>query len=132
MTSPDNNDGAAAGVLAAEEARRQAMLASNTAKLGELLADTLVYTHATGERDSKQGYLQQLLSGALRYEAPEFVAPDITVLGSVGLVRAAMKATVMRGDTRRQVASSYLAVWESTSLGWKLQAVQATALPVTA
>lgn len=133
MTTPDHHDSAAAaGVRATEEARRQAMLAGNTARLGELLADTLVYTHATGVRDSKQSYLQQLLSGALRYEALEFVTPDITVLGSVGLVSAVMKATVVRRDTRHHVASSYLAVWENTPSGWKLQAVQATALPAAA
>jgi hypothetical protein len=137
MTTLDHRDSAAAaGVRAAEEARRQAMLAGNSARLGELLADTLVYTHATGVQDSKPGYLLQLLSGALRYEALEFVTPGITVLGSepgsVVLVDAVMQATVLRGETRRQVANSYLAVWENTPSGWKLQAVQATALPVAA
>lgn len=104
----------------------------DTATLGELLSDMLVYTHSTGAKDGKQSYLKQLASGALRYEALAFVAPAITVLGRVGLVGAVMEATVMRGDTRRHAASSYLAVWEATPSGWRLLAVQATPLPITA
>ena len=134
MTPPNDDGAAATDVRAAEAARQQAMLDGNTFTLGELLSDTLVYTHATGAKDSKQSYLQQLDSGALRYEALEFVAPEITVLGSaalgnVGLVRAVMKATVVRGETRRNIASSYLAVWLNTASGWKLEAMQATSLP---
>lgn len=123
---------AAAGIRAAEEARRQAMLNDKLATLADLLSDTLAYTHSTGLQDSKQSYLHKLSSGALRYESLEFVAPVIRVLGPVALVSAVMKATVQRGSSRRDVASSYLAVWENTPAGWKLQALQATPLPAAA
>lgn len=132
MTLDDTTRAAAeADVRAAEESRRQAMLDGNTARLGELMADSLLYVHATGVQDSKQRYLQQLLGGALRYEALAFVAPTFTVLGAVVLVHAVIKATILRGETRRNVASSYLAVWANSPSGWQLQALQATALPVT-
>lgn len=117
------------GLLAAEEARRLAMLAADTAVLDTLLSDALVYTHATGVTDSKAGYLQSLAGGALRYESLEFVAPQVRLVGTAGLVSAVMRATVRKGDVRRDIASSYLAVWEHTASGWVLQAVQATALP---
>ena len=126
MSSPDKDK---ASLRAAEEARRQAMLDGDTLRLSELLSDTLAYTHATGAKDSKQSYLQQLASGALRYETLDFVAPETTLLGSAGMVSAMMKAMVVRGNARRPVASSYLAVWLNTPSGWKLQAVQATPLP---
>jgi hypothetical protein len=122
----------AAGAWAAEEARRQAMVDGKLLTLADLLSDTLAYTHSTGLQDSKQSYLHKLSSGALRYEALEFVAPVIRVLGPVALVSAVMKATVQRGGSQRDVASSYLAVWENTPAGWKLQAVQATPLAATA
>jgi hypothetical protein len=117
-------------LLAAEEARRQAMLAADVGVLGALLSNTLAYTHSTGVTDSKLSYLQLLAGGALRYETLEFVAPQARLLGTVGLVSAVMRATVRKGDIRRDIASSYLAVWEHTAMGWVLQAVQATALPV--
>jgi hypothetical protein len=116
-------------LLAAEEARRLAMLAADTAALDALLSDALAYTHSTGVTDGKAGYLQLLASGALRYEALEFAAPQARLLGTAGLVSAVMRATILKGDVRREVASSYLAVWEHTASGWVLQAVQATALP---
>jgi hypothetical protein len=119
-------------LLAAEEARRQAMLAADVAVLGALLSDTLAYTHSTGLTDTRQSYLQLLASGALRYEALEFGAPHARLMGTAGLVRAVMYATVRKGELRRDIASSYLAVWEHTATGWVLQAVQATALPTKA
>jgi hypothetical protein len=117
-------------LLAAEEARRLAMLAADVGVLGTLLSNTLAYTHSTGVTDSKLSYLQLLAGGALRYETLEFVAPQARLMGTAGLVSAVMRATVRKGDIRRDVASSYLAVWEHTAMGWVLQAVQATALPV--
>jgi hypothetical protein len=116
-------------LLAAEEARRLAMLAADTAALDTLLSDALAYTHSTGAVDSKASYLQLLAGGALRYETLEFVAPQARLLGTAGLVSAVMRATIRKGDVRREIASSYLAVWERTAAGWVLQAVQATALP---
>lgn len=117
-------------LLAAEEARRLAMLAADVGVLGTLLSNTLAYTHSTGVTDGKLSYLQLLAGGALRYETLEFAAPQARLMGTAGLVSAVMRATVRKGDIRRDIASSYLAVWEHTAMGWVLQAVQATALPV--
>ncbi|AYQ26865.1 MULTISPECIES: nuclear transport factor 2 family protein [unclassified Polaromonas] len=119
-------------LLAAEKTRRQAMLAADVAALGTLLSDTLAYTHSTGVTDSKQSYLALLASGALRYETLEFATPQARLIGTAGLVGAVMYATVLKGGVRRDIASSYLAVWEHTAAGWVLQAVQATALPAKA
>jgi len=116
-------------LLAAEEARRLAMLAGDVGVLGALLSNTLAYTHSTGVTDGKLSYLQSLAGGALRYETLAFVAPQARLMGTAGLVSAVMRATIVKGDIRRDIASSYLAVWEHTALGWVLQAVQATALP---
>ena len=117
------------GLLAAEEDRRLAMLAADTATLDTLLSDALAYTHSTGVTDSKASYLALLAGGALRYETLEFAAPQARLLGTAGLVSAVMRATILKGDVRREIASSYLVVWEHSATGWVLQAVQATALP---
>ena len=119
-------------LLAAEEARRLAMLAGDVGVLGALLSNTLAYTHSTGVTDGKLSYLQSLAGGALRYETLAFVAPQARLMGTAGLVSAVMRATIVKGDIRRDIASSYLAVWEHTASGWVLQAVQATALPAKA
>ncbi|MDB5848700.1 MAG: hypothetical protein JWP29_2452 [Rhodoferax sp.] len=117
-----------AGLAAAEEARRLAMLAANTRALKALCAETLVYVHSSGATDSRESYLHKLNSGALRYEALAFVAPRYTLIGTTGLVHAGMRATVLRGGGRHAVASNTLAVWTFEEGRWTLQAVQASPL----
>ncbi|WP_421955148.1 nuclear transport factor 2 family protein [Polaromonas sp.] len=125
MASPNEQ-----GLLAAEEARRQAMLANDTAKLDALLSDGLVYVHSSGGKDSKQSYLQKISTGVLLYESLEFITPVARVIGMAGLVTAGMRATVSGSNSqRRNIASTYLAVWEHGASGWVLQLVQATPLP---
>ncbi|MES2283210.1 MAG: nuclear transport factor 2 family protein [Pseudomonadota bacterium] len=116
------------GLLAAEEARRQAMLDNDIARLEALLADGLAYVHSTGGTDSKQSYLKKLSGGDLLYETVEFVSPSARVIGTVGLVSAAMRATVTGrdGSNRRNVFNTYLAVWEHGPSGWVLQMLQGT------
>jgi Domain of unknown function (DUF4440) len=120
------------GLREAEEARRLAMLGSDSSKLNDLFGEQLVYTHSTGGVDSKQSYLEKLSSGALRYDSMEFIRPQFRVIGSVGLVSASMQASVVRGDVRREVSNSYLAVWEHTASGWQLQVLHGTPLPPAA
>lgn len=121
-----------ASLLEAEEARRLAMLESNTQKLGMLMADSMTYTHSSGITDSKQAYLQLLSSGTVTYETIAFDDLNIQLIGQVGLVTGTMKATLMRSGTRKQIATAYLAVWAHVDGDWLLHAVQATTLPAVA
>jgi hypothetical protein len=118
-----------AGLAAAEEARRRAMLSADTRALAAMCAEALVYVHSSGVIDSLESYLQKLDGGALRYETLKFVAPRVRLIGTTGLVHAGMRATVLRGGGRHAVASSTLAVWTFGDGGWTLQAVQASPLP---
>jgi Domain of unknown function (DUF4440) len=121
---------AKASLMEAEEARRQAMLDSNTQKLNTLMADGMTYTHSSGITDSKPAYLELLSSGAVTYETVDFDNLTIQLIGPVGLITGTMKATLMRSGTRKQIATAYLAVWEHLGGDWLLHAVQATSLPV--
>jgi hypothetical protein len=114
---------------AAEAARLQAMQNNNGAALGALLSDTLIYQHSSGARDTRQSYLARMASGSLHYEKVEFLTPEFRLIGGgggVGLVHARMLATVVRDGTPREIANSYLAVWEYGTSGWKLVALQGT------
>lgn len=126
----DNNE---QGLLAAEEARRQAMVANDIHKLGSLLDDSLFYGHSIGGADTRQSYLDKLGSGSLQYRAVEFNDVSARVIGTVGLLRASMRASVIGKDgTQRNVLNTYLGVWEHGTAGWKLLMVQGTAIPATA
>jgi Domain of unknown function (DUF4440) len=128
MTTPDNTH-LKASLLEAEEARRQAMVDSNTQKLSALMADSMVYVHSSGITDSKPAYLQLLSSGTVTYETVAFDGLNIQLIGSVGLITGTMKASLMRSGNRKQIATAYLAVWEHVGGDWLLHAVQATSLP---
>ena len=119
-------------LLEAEEARRVAMLDSNTQKLDMLMDDGMTYVHSSGIKDNKQAYLGLLLSGTVRYETLSFENLTIKIIGQVGLVSGNMLASVVRGDIHKKVATSYLAVWDNTATGWQLLMVQATSLPAAA
>lgn len=117
---------------AAEAARLHAMQTNDGVALGALLADSLIYQHSSGARDTRQSYLARMASGALRYAKVEFLTPEFRLVGGVGgpgrvgLVHARMLATVVRDGTPREIANSYLAVWEHNASGWKLVALQGT------
>jgi hypothetical protein len=119
-------------LLEAEEARRLAMLDSNTQKLDTLMADSVVYVHSSGIIDDKSAYLQLLSSGTVKYETVAFDRLTIQLIGQVGLITGIMKASLTRAGTRKQIATAYMAVWEHTGGDWLLHAVQSTTLPAAA
>ncbi len=131
MTSPDHTH-LKVSLLEAEEARRLAMLDSNTQKLDTLMADSVYYAHSSGIIDDKPAYLHLLSSGTVKYETVAFDRLNIQLIGQVGLITGIMKASLMRAGTRKQIATAYLAVWEHTGGDWLLHAVQATTLPAAA
>ena len=131
MTTPDTTH-LKASLLEAEEARRLAMLDSNAPKLDMMMNDSMTYVHSSGIKDNKQAYLGLLSSGTVRYETLVFDNLTIQIIGHVGLVSGNMLANVLRGDVRKKVSTSYLAVWANTATGWQLQMVQATSLPAVA
>ena len=121
-----------ASLLEAEEARRQAMVDNNVQKLDTLMADSMTYVHSSGITDNKQAYLLLLSSGTVTYETVAFDNLTIQLIGQVGLITGTMKAGLMRGGNRKEIATAYMAVWESVGGQWLLHAVQATSLPVAA
>lgn len=123
-------------VLAAEERRRQALLASDLQALQALLADALVYVHSTGASDSKDSYLAKLRSGSLRYQALQFEDLQARGVGQAGdavVVTGRMVAEVLKDGQPRAVRSLFMTVWTrapgTAPVPWQLCAHQGTPLP---
>ena len=57
----------AAAVLALDEARFDAQVAGDKARLEELLAEELHYTHSNALVDTKASYIDSIISGRVRY-----------------------------------------------------------------
>ena len=109
--------------------RVAALLAKDTTALNRLLDDELVYVHSTGVADSKQSYLEGLLTGVWDYHQlslrdHRYVVHDQTVLV---FCRMAIEITV-RG-TFKSFESNALLVWMQRAEGWRLVAVQSSSIP---
>lgn len=107
-----------------EEARRAAMLAGDTAALGDLFDENLVYIHSTGARDNRESYLDKLASGAMRYEAVKLHVSEIQTRERLALVCGAIEASVRTASGTIAAASQYEAVWMRTDGRWRLSVIQ--------
>ena len=119
-------------VLALEDRRRQALLATDLPALDGLLADDLLYVHSTGVCDNKDSYLGKLSSGSLKYLELNFRDLHVQVLQQAAIVSGRMSAVVSKEGQRKSVASLFMTVWGcGTDGAWRLHAHQGTPLPAT-
>ena len=116
-------------ILALEERRRSAMLASDAQALGALLALDLRYVHSTGGVDSRDSLLARLAEGQITYRSLAFESLTVTQTEETALVSGEMRAQVRLGEALRDIATCYLAVWLRRGGVWQLAAFQGTCLP---
>lgn len=117
-------------VLALEERRRQALLASDLPALQDLLADDLVYVHSTGACDHKDSYMAKLSGGSLKYLELNFSGLQVQILQQAAVVSGRMAAVVSKDGQRKNVASLFMTVWGCGVDGtWRMHAHQGTPLP---
>ncbi len=116
-------------VLALEVRRRDAMRAGDAQALGALLAPTLRYVHSTGVVDTRDSLLGKLSRGGIAYERLDLAPRLLAHTPDTAVVTGEMRAEVLRGGQRRELATRYLAVWLRDGGDWQLVACQGTALP---
>lgn len=130
MNTSQANDVVAAA-LAAEEQRRQALLAGDMAALEALLSDGLVYVHSTAVRDGKDSYLAKLRGGGLKYLSLAFDELQACAVGDAVVVTGRMSAEIEKDGQRKPVRSLFMTVW-AQAVGpdgrreWRLHAHQGT------
>lgn len=112
-----------------EQQRCRAMLAGDMPALRALLAPDLRYVHSTGVVDSRDSLLAKLDARQIAYQQLTLVPLQCWQGADLGTVAGEMHATVLRGGELRQIAASYLALWQRRQGPWQLAAYQGTALP---
>lgn len=88
---PRPEDDARQEVAAAEAAFRQAVLASDVKRLESLTDESFVWTHPTGERQTRQQLLDSLASRRLRYSKLEAKDVTVNVYGDAAVVRGTLR-----------------------------------------
>lgn len=120
-------------VLESERARADAVVAGDLDRLGAMLADDLVYVHATGVRHDKAQWLAYLSSGP-RFLAVELVAPRVSMMGDGALVVAELHLRFRRnpGSEPVQARSWVSQCWVRGDAGWQLRLLQSTRMDLPA
>ena len=116
-------------VINLDRKRMQAMGANDVVALKELLADDLVYTHASARVDSKENLIGNMVSGAVvyasveAYEVNAMALGDVVVLTGAALVKGVSKSVV------RDLAVRFTNVYAKRDNRWRMVAWQSTPIP---
>ena len=111
-----------------EDERYQAMLDGDVETLDRLLSARLSYTHSSGDRDTKESYLQKVRDGYVVYRSVTHPVDRIEVLAGAALVIGEMHASAQIGGRAAEIDSRALAVWAEAGGDWTLIAYQPTPL----
>lgn len=119
-----------AEILKLDASRVEALLKGDVAALERLFADGMIYIHANGRIDTKQGYFTMLKGGNLNYVGLRYdPAPRVVVTGDTALVTG--KATI---DVKNKVGAVTQRVLTTTTVyarvGSNWQAVSYQGTPV--
>lgn len=110
----------------AEDQRFNAQIASDADALKLVLAEELVYTHASGKVQNKAEYLQGIESGAAHYQAIDVTDRVTPVWGEMGLTHGTITLTI---GADKKLASRYTGVYIKRAGRWQLLAWQSTSVP---
>jgi hypothetical protein len=109
-------------------ARFDAALRADVAALDTLLADDLQYCNFQGECESKQQYVGEVKSGALKYKSIEPRVDGIKLFTDTAAVMGEVSVTATRNGVERHIRASYLAVLVWRDERWQLTSWSSTLL----
>lgn len=113
-------------VSAAESQWRQAVLEGNRSLLASLMADDITYTHSSSLTQSKNQFIESVVSGSTKYQGIDFQTAQMRQYGNtVIVIHDTIITTVQTG-----VAHLYLThVWSRQNGRWQMVSRQATKIP---
>jgi len=125
-----DNDNSVAAVRAADEVRVAASIALDRERLASVLSDELHYAHSNGAIDSKESYIDSIISGRSVYETYDYqkrtftpVAPGVVLMTG----RVHIQSRNANGPFRLDL--NFLAVWRKEGGAWRFFAWQSCRNP---
>lgn len=116
-------------ILAAEQARCEAMLRGGGAALAAVLDPRLQFHHATGAADDRDAYLAKMAAGRIRYIAVAWAEEKVTALGEgVAMLTGRMITDVAVEGTEKRLDNRVITVWVKGDGQWRMAAFQSTPL----
>jgi ketosteroid isomerase-like protein len=118
-------------IEAVEQQRCEAMIAEDTGALAEMLDDTLIWTHGSARRDTKQSYLSGFGTTGPKYLKIEREDVTIRCFGDTAVVNGVQRMRCIIQGTERQVINSFMNVWCVIDGELRLVAWQSTPVPAS-
>ena len=112
-----------------ETRRFEAMVRGDAAALDVLLADDLVYTHASGKVDSKASFLDDVKAGQLHYKVIRPEDTKLSVYGDTAVATGLAAFEVNNHGQELNMKLRYTDVWVNRGGKWQMVAWQSTRLP---
>jgi ketosteroid isomerase-like protein len=109
-----------------ETRRFQAMTRADVPALENLLSNDLVYTHATGWRQSKAEFLASLRTGEIQYHSIASDNVKVRVYGSTAVVTGTASIKAKAKGQELSVELVYLEAFVKQDGRWQLVAWQST------
>jgi ketosteroid isomerase-like protein len=116
-------------VLEADDRRRAATVAADTATLNELMTEAFTYVHFNGFREGREGYVGRIADGGfVEYVSLDRRAAEVRIFGDVALVdgKASMTYRTLDEAAPRTIHNLYLAVWRRDQGRWRMEAYAST------
>lgn len=116
-------------IQAAENAWIAAIMAKDSAALGRVLADDLIYVHSGGVVDTKAQYIAKVTSGKQVYKGVDQFKMKISAEGSLAVAQywARMRGINAAGDFDDKLVVAH--IWVKSPAGWRLAYHQTTKVP---
>lgn len=115
-----------ADIVGLDQSWRKAILAKDTAALEKMLADDLVYGHATGIIDTKRSYIAKVKSGKQLYESLEQTKVKANVYENSAVTHSYMHVTGVNQDGKFDDKVMLIHFWVKQNGTWRLAGHQTT------
>jgi ketosteroid isomerase-like protein len=112
-----------------EERRWAAMIAKDTATLGDLFADEMSYTHSNALVDTKASYLKAIDERIFDYQKVERSDTDARRVGDTVLLTGRAQIDVAAGGRQVHLNARYTVVYVRKDGRWQFLCWQSTSIP---
>lgn len=115
-----------AAVSAADDRRYAALLTADIAALADLLSETLIYVHTTGDTDTRQSLLHAVRTGFVEYRHLERRDEQWVIRPSLVLSAGRQLGLSILQGKPGLIDVAYLSAWALEDESWRLAAWHAT------
>jgi len=117
-------------IVAADEERMAATIASDSERLDAIYSDELRYAHSSGKVDDKESMIKSLTSGGVIYESFEYKERDFLVAGpGVVLMSGTVLIHAEIPTGKVVVELNFLSVWRNEDGHWRFLSWQSNKVP---